>query len=268
MQGKTILQLSIPLAVFVIAAGSIGFFTLAFYSHETVNWQAQSIGQDMIDVFLVSPCLLLTSVFAYGNNKIALAIWPGIVLYLTYTFVIYCFAVHFNILFVVYCICLCLSFYSFLYFLLSNYKQYKTTSFEGKPVFRITGIYFIIIAVIFYLLWLAEIIPSVVYHTTPQSVSDAGLFTNPVHVIDLSVVLPAIFISGIILLKKRAAGLFLAPMMLTFLILMDITIVTLVVVMKTRGLGDSLVPAIIMSVLTILSLALLILFLRNIKQLS
>lgn len=184
-------------------------------------------------------------------------------MYLTYTFLIYCFAIHFNKLFVVYCLCLGLSFYAFALFLFAIIKEKIKISVENKTLLRFTGIYFIVIAVLFYLLWLSEIIPSILENKIPKSVTEAGLFTNAVHVIDLSVVLPAIFITGILLLKRNTLGFILTPMLLTFFVLMDITIGMLTVIMKMKGLDTELSVAVIMALLALLSLMLLIAFFRN-----
>src|SRR5450631_1289659 len=104
--------LTMLLTAFTVIASCVGLFTPSFYSTETLNWQAQSVSQDFIDLVLIAPCLLITSILARRNNKIAILIWGGVLLYLTYTFVIYCFDIHFNKLFILYCFCLGLSFYS------------------------------------------------------------------------------------------------------------------------------------------------------------
>src|SRR4051812_42515598 len=103
---KLILALSLSLSGLVVIASCAGLLTPGFYAAESLNWQAQSVGQDMVDLFLVVPCLLITSVRAYKGSRTAAKLWGGVVFYLTYTFVLYCFDVHFNRLFVVYCICL------------------------------------------------------------------------------------------------------------------------------------------------------------------
>jgi len=261
---KIILLLSLPLSALTIAVSWIGLFTPDSYSAETLNWQAQSVGQDMIDLFLIAPCLLITSVLAYRNNTVATMIWGGVVLYLTYTFTLYCFDVHFNKLFVAYCLCLGLSFYSTVYFLFASRIEDKVRV-ENKTVIRVIGVYFIIMAVLFYFLWLLEILPATIKNTTPKSVADAGLFTNGVQVIDLAVILPAIFMTGVFLLKRMSFGFILAPIILTFIVLMDITIGILSVVMITKGVGGDLMLTVIMSLLATISLSLLIWFLRSIK---
>jgi len=246
----------------------VGLLTPGFYSKETLNWQVQSTWQDMIDLFLILPCLLVTSILAYRNNKAATYIWGGVVLYLTYTFVLYCFDVHFNKLFVVYCLCLGLSFYSFMYFLFTKHAETGNGNFQNKSLIRIIGIYFIIVSVIFYFLWLAEIIPSIFNNTQPNSLIETGLFTNGVHVIDLAVFLPAVFITGIFLLKRKSFGFMLTPVMLTFFVLMDITIGMLAVGMKMKGVESNLMLTAIMCIFTLISLALLIWYLRSVKTLS
>jgi hypothetical protein len=265
MQGKIILLLSLPLATLVAIVSCVGLLTPGFYSAETLNWQAQSLGQDMVDLVLITPCLIITSFLSWRNNKAATMIWGGVVLYLTYTFVLYSFNVHFNRLFVLYCFSLGLSFYSLIYFLSQQYKVNLEQHFEKKSLTRFVGIYFITIAVMFYFLWLAEIVPSIIQNTIPASVTDTGLFTNGVQVIDLAIILPAIFIAGIFLWKQISFGLVLAPVFLTFFVLMDITIAILAVVMKSKGVESDLNITLIMSILALVSLVILIWFLKSTK---
>jgi hypothetical protein len=125
------------------------------------------------------------------------------------------------------------------------------------------GVYFLIISVLFYFLWLSEIVPAIISATVPKSVSDAGLFTNAVHVIDLSIVLPCIFITGVLVLKRNILGFILAPIMLTFFILMDITIGFLAIMIKIQGVGSDLYVASIMGLLAVISSFLLALYFKN-----
>jgi len=266
MRNRIIILLSLPLAALVVAVSCIGFFTPNFYSAETLNWQAQSVGQDTIDLFLIVPCLVITSILSYRNNRRATIVWGGVVLYLTYTFLLYCFDVHFNKLFIVYCLCLGLSFYSFMLFLFTNYREENKNYVVDNSFVDVAGIYFILISIVFYSLWLSEIIPSIMLNTIPPSVVDAGLFTNGVHVIDLSILLPGIFIVGVFLRKRKPYGFVLAPMILTFLILMDMTIATLAVIMKMKGIESNLMLTVVMSMLTLTSTALLILFLKSMNR--
>jgi len=265
---KVILTLSLPLTILTIIVSYVGLFAPGFYSAETLNWQAQALGQDMIDLFIVTPSLFITSVSAYKNNRTATLIWGGVMLYLTYTFVLYCFNVHFNQLFVIYCLCLGLSFYSFLYFLFTNHNQNRQVHYKKIRIVRFISIYFIVIAILFYVLWLSEIVPSIIKNTPPKSITETGLFTNGVHVLDLSVVLPAIFITGILLLRGKPFGFVLAPVILSFFVLMDLTIGMLALVMKTKGIESDLTLTAIMGTLALISLILLIRYFKNVKTVA
>jgi hypothetical protein len=263
--GKTILIISVPLVLLLVVVSSIGLFTENFYSKETFNWQVQSVGQDMIDLFVITLSLIITAVFSYRRNDIAPLLWAGTVLYILYTFIIFCFAVHFNKLFLLYCSILGISLYSLTWFAYSSMKRTTTFFIKKKSVIIFTGIYFLVIAVMFLFLWLSEIVPAINNDTVPDSLTVAGLFTNPVHVIDLSVFLPGIFITGVWVLKKRAIGFLLAQVLLVFFILMDITIGWLSFMMYQNGLAADLSVAIAMAALAVISAALLTWNLINIK---
>lgn len=266
MKNKVILYFSLPILALVAYVSYVGLSTPDFYKAETLNWQTQSYGQDLLDLFLAVPVLLLSSIFAARGNKAAWLIWGGTIVFLLYTFVIYCFDVHFNKLFVFYCITLGLLFYSAIYFFYSNIKYPIITEFKSSIVSKVTGIYFIVIAVLFYFLWLSEIIPSIQNNTIPTSLEEVGLPTNAVHVIDLAVFLPLLFITGVLMLKRNPFGYVLAIMALSFCILMDITIGALTVLMYKRNITSDVSVAYIMGALTFVSLILLLLNLRTNKQ--
>jgi hypothetical protein len=258
-----ILAISIPLALLVGLVSGVGWLTPGFYSLETHNWQVQSEGQDLIDLFLIVPTLLITSFLAYRKNTIATAMWGGVVFYLTYTFFLYCFDVHFNKLFILYCLCLGLSFYGLVLFLFT--QDLTELTIVSKPIFQFIGVYFIALAVLFYSLWTSEIVPANLQNTIPKSVTDTGLFTNGVHVLDLAIVLPAIFIAGVLLLRNNSLGFTLTPVLLTFFILMDLTIGTLAFLMTQQGIQDGLGLTIMMGCLALFSSILLVVYFRNIK---
>ncbi|HEU5289160.1 MAG TPA: hypothetical protein VFU05_00875 [Cyclobacteriaceae bacterium] len=253
---------SIVLALLVAGISLIGIFTPDFYHRETIHWQIQSAGQDIIDLVLIVPILLLSTLVILRAKRTGMLLVAGVSLYLIYAFVIYAFDVHFNSLFFFYCLALGLSFYFFMYILsklVSERTQLKTT----KTIRKVIGTYFIVIAIIFYFLWLSEIIPASIANHAPASLMEVGLPTNPVHVLDLSIILPAILITGILLLKDKKMGHILTPIMLVFFVLMDITIGALNSMMLQNGLAGSITITVIMGALALLSFGLLMAYLSN-----
>ena len=95
-KNRIILIFTSPLVFLLIIASYVGLFESGTYSKETLNWTIQAIGQDAINLFLITPFLIITSLLAYRKNKAALYLWSGGIIYLCYTYMIYCFDIHFN----------------------------------------------------------------------------------------------------------------------------------------------------------------------------
>lgn len=253
---------SIALAGLVCAISIPGLMVRAVYSRESPNWYAQAVAQDDFDLFFVMPALLLTSFFARTKN-VAFLLWGGVVSYCVYTFVIYCFAVHFNMLFVLYCLALGVSVFAFAYFLKSAAVLPPYHESGDHKAIRWVSYYLMLIAGAFYLLWLMEIIPASLRNTAPEALAETGLITNPVHVLDLSVCLPGLFLVGLFSLRKMPFALALAPAALTFTILMDLTIGTISVVLYTNDLAPMSGLPVVMGVMTLIGTSLLVWYLKK-----
>jgi hypothetical protein len=167
------------------------------------------------------------------------------------------------VLFPGYCLVLGLAVFSLLWFTVTQLRAPVVSKPANRVVVRITGIYFIAVSVGFYTLWLADVIPAVLSNQVPKAVIEAGLMTNPVQAIDLSVFLPVIFVAGIMALQAKPLVVILIPVLLIFLVLMDITICALTIVMGQNGLGGSPVVALGSGILGLLSMVLLIVFVSS-----
>src|ERR1035437_3088525 len=260
-----ILLLSIPTAILTALVSYAGIFIGSTYSKETVNYAAQGIGQDYVNLFIVVPALIIAAFFAYRKSKIGLFIWSGAMFYLAYSYTIYSFGLHFNNLFIAYCMILGLSFYSLVYFLITSLKENISEWFTQKIPASSTGIFLIVITLLFYYTWLSEIIPAIMNNTTPKSVAESGLLINPVHVLDIAICLPALILTGISLIKRKSIGLLLAPTMMIFCIFMAVAIAAMVFVLKSKGLeADSGLSA-VFGIITLVSVLFLIQYLRKLR---
>lgn len=263
---QVVIALSVPLALLVAGVSFVGIFSPDFYAKETLNWQVQAVGRDIIDLVLVVPVLMVTALITFKIGRTGTLLWGGVLVYLVHTFVIYSFDVHFNKLFIIYCLILGLAFYSFLYFIYSQFKEPAVIKIENGVIRKVIGIYFITIAGLFYFLWLSEIVPAIVNNTIPKNLIEAGFPTNPVHAIDLAIFLPGTFITSILLLRNKKLGLILTPVMLVFFILMPITIGSLSAMMQQKGLEGSFSLFIVMSSLALFSLVLLIWYMKPVRS--
>jgi hypothetical protein len=263
---KKLLFLCYSLSCLVVFSAFCGLRMESTYILETPNWRIQGIGQDLVDLFLVTPVLLISGIQAYRQKKRWFFIFGGTVLFLAYTYAIYCFALHFNALFLVYCLSFGLSVYSFIYFIWKGYTRLIISNFDEKLPVKSIGLFLIGSAVSFCFLWLSEIIPAIVHHQVPASLAATGAMTNPVHVLDLSLFLPALFLDGILLMKKNAFALVLTPALLVFSVLMDLDTAGLVIYMYFKGAGTGLAIPFTMTGMAVISAYLLNQYFRHITQ--
>jgi len=264
--GKIILALSLPLLVFLIIASYFGIFITETYAELTVSFTAQGIGQDIVNLFIISPLLLISSILYYKGNRKCMFIWGGLLVYIFYAYVIYCFALPFNSLFLVYCAVLGFSFYSLTYFLLTNINEPIKEWYKNNVPIKTVSRFFIIIAFLFYFVWLKEIIPSLITGETTQSVIENGFLTNPIHVLDIAFFLPALLITAILLLKDNKYGLLLAPILLAFTIFMALAIIGMVFVMVLSGIPTDMSLMVIFIAITILGTLILTIVLKAVEN--
>ncbi len=258
--------LSFPLAALAALTSIAGIALPSTYARETAAWAAQAIGGDWVNLFVFAPALVVTAVFTLKGSRISALLLGGVLLYAAYTFVLFAFAVHFNRLFLVYCAELGLTFYA-LAGLLSDLRDLDVRSwFSDRAPVRLSGGLLVAIAVLFYFVWLSEDIPAIFAGTVPKSVTDVGLATNPVHVIDLALVLPALLIAAIALFRGRSFGYYFAPIALSFIVLLSIAIGAMVIALFRRGLAPDLTGAWLFAVLTAVSIGILWTFLRHLTR--
>jgi len=260
-----ILFLSLPLAVLTAIVSYVGLFIESTYSRETASYAAQGIGQDIANLFVVVPILVISAFYACRKNKLALLLWGGTLFYLAYSYTIYCFGLHFTNLFLIYCLVLGLSFYGFVYFILNTFKENISEWFIKTSSNKPLALFLMTIAFLFYFIWLKEIIPAIIKNITPKSIIESGLLINPVHVLDIALCLPALILTGIFLLKRKNLGLLLAPAMMMFCILMSIAIIAMVFTMKHQGLETNTFLSIVFIIIALISTGFLVQYLRRLK---
>ncbi len=260
------LLFTVPLSLLIAAASLGGLFISGMYSRETAFAAAQALAQDVIDLIIVVPTLLISSVLIRKGSKYSYFIWLGAMMYVAYTFVIYCFGVHFNDLFLVYCFTLGLSFYSITTILASTDSHAVMSWFDEKKSNNVVIAYLWIIALLFSAQWLKEIIPAMINNDVPQSVKDAGAFTSAVHVLDLSIFLPGFFVAAVLLRKRHPIGYLIAPSFVVFGMLTAVAIGAMVVSMRFSGLNVDETSLLVFVGLAAISVVVMVEFLNHIKS--
>lgn len=260
---KLYLLLSLILFATIIVTALVGLNLNTIYSLETINWEAQAIAQDIFNAVILAPTILVSAVLSYQKRKWAYPVWVGSLFYSIYTFSIYAFTIHFGLLFPVYVFVLGLSFYVVLFSLRQQHtKQFKDYFRPGWINKFLAGL-LIFFGGFFYIVWESEIFQSLNTSSVPASIVETDLLTNPVHVLDLAFLLPAMIISGILLWNKKTLGYLLAPAIMTTKILFTLTIVLINLEFLRQGLESDLAVAIMFTAIFMLDLLTLGLFLKK-----
>jgi hypothetical protein len=260
---RLLIGLSLVITLSLAFVSYYGAFAPATYARDSSSMGAQGMGQDMFDLFVVVPLLVISLAFTLRNNRIAFLLFGGTVFYVLYSYFIYAFGVHFNSLFLLYCLILGTSLYGFLVAVFELKGMQVQHWFGNRAPVRATGAFFIVIALLFYLLWLKDVVPAIVGNSVPATVADDDLLVNPVHVLDIAVALPGLVITAILLFKKHELGYIFAPIYLVFTILVALALISMVFAMKAKGIGEDISTAGIFLILAAISTAFLYLFFRS-----
>ena len=259
---KLISILSFLLLILLGYSSYQGVFNPMTFSKDAISMGTQGIGQDFVNLFVVMPLFLVALLLYRRESVIGGYLFGGTLFYILYSYFIYTFGVNFNHLFLVYCSILGLSFYTFIIFLVDFEKKVNPMQMNSKPL----AIFLIFIGTLFYLLWLKDVVPALLTSSVPKTISDNHLLTNPVHVLDLSIALPGLIISAILLLKKHKMGFVLAPVLLVFLIILTIALIGMVVALKVKNVSEDISLMYIFGVITLISVGFLSNYFMKLKK--
>ncbi|SBS71893.1 hypothetical protein [uncultured Microbacterium sp.] len=235
---------SITIAALVTVASMCGLFTGWPYRLETENWLLQARGQDIGNLLAVIVLVTAALRMRRGSHR-ATQVWIGAQFYLLYAYIVYAFAVHLNALFLVYVAILGLVTFSLLAVLPAHLHLDRADAHRRGG--RFAGGVLIGTGVLFALLWFSELLPALFSGQIPESLELAGLIVNPVHVIDLSVVLPGMIVVGALGIRRIPPGTALTLPLLVFSTLMALSIVAAMILITITGHDGTLAPAILVT---------------------
>jgi hypothetical protein len=258
------LWLSVPITILLAIAAGYGVFIDSLY-RDTPSLVAQAIGQDTITLVIAIPALVIGAFLTSRGSLRARLIWLGVLVYVAYTYASYAFGIRFNPLFLIYIALLGCSTYALIGGLVTtDWTSVKAGFTERTPV-RAVSIFLMVIAGIFYLMWLSEALPASLSGIPPQSVTEDGTPTNVIHVLDMAWLLPALVITAVSLWRKQPIGYALAAALLANLVFLALAILAMVM-FQARGGEPVVIPLVVIFVaLFAVSTGMLIWYLRGLK---
>ncbi len=213
------ITLTWPLAALGAVVSAVGLFADSSYDDDAAGWATQARAQDAVDLFVVLPLLVLAGLWLRRTGSVrALVIWLGALVSLAYAFAIYAFDMSYGPLFLPYVACLGLSAWA----LVGGARLLDAPALHehiaGHRDSRAAGLVLAGIATLFYGLWLSVNVPAAIDGRVPPELAELGLPTNPVHVLDMALLLPACIVGGIALWRGRSIGAVLVPVLLVALL--------------------------------------------------
>ena len=284
---QTITGLVFFIALLGIAATTMGIFTTdgtGLYQYQSIRGKTitiygkglykdmsaevapQGIAQDYITLLAGVPLLIISLFMARKGSIKSRYVLAGTLGYFLVTYLFYTVMGMYNKMFLTYVVLMGCSFYCFILLLLSFDTKNLDKSFRMSTPVKWPGGFLIFNSIAIGFLWLSIVVPPLLDGSViPAQVEHYT--TLIVQGLDLGILLPAAFICGVLLIKKRALGYLLAPVYLVFLSLLMTALTAKIIAMCV--FGYNVIPVIfIIPTFNLISIVSTVALLKNIVPLS
>jgi hypothetical protein len=229
------LWLSIAAALLAIAGSVIGLTVPRIYAGLTPAFLPQALAQDVGNLALASPAMIILAILALRDSLRAYLLWLGVLTFTVYNYVVYTFSIPFGSLYLLWAAVLGICIFALIGGVTAVDRRAIAACYMSRRAVMVVAWFLMVTATFFGLLWLSEDVPALLAGATPQGVIDIGLPTNPIHILDLTFFLPAAIATGVLLIRRRPLGCAVAPAFLVFLILTGVPILITPVVQTVHG---------------------------------
>lgn len=202
-----------------IRGQDVTIYGKGLYKHMSGEVAPQGIAQDYVTLFAGIPLLIISFILTRKGSLTGKYLLAGTLGYFLVTYLFYTVMGMYNSMFLAYVILMGGSFYAFLLVLFSFDTKKLQKLFRPSTPVKATGGFLIFNALTIALLWLSIVVPPLLDGSIiPIQVEHYT--TLVVQGLDLGILLPAAFISGVLWLKKKDMGYLLAPVYYIFLSLL------------------------------------------------
>lgn len=234
------------------------------YQYDTVNIAAQAIGQDVVTLLVGIPLLAISMILFNKGSLQGKLLLPGTLAYFLYTYASYTFSLAYNILFLVYVSLFSLSLFALIFALMEVDISTLPKHFSSWVPRRTIAIFFFIVCGFLLLDWLGRIVSALLANQPPLGLE--SYTTLIIQALDLGVVIPIAFLSGILIWKKSAWGYLLSPIVLIKLATLALAVSAMAVNTILVGVQVGLVELIMFPSIAMISGGMTIVLLRNINE--
>ncbi len=205
--------LSGAIAILLLIVTLGGLFINGLY-RDTTWMLVQARGQDLATLVIGVPLLIVSLLMTIRGSEKALLVWLGSLTYILYTYITYAFGSVFNAFFLFYIALVSLSLFTLVTALLHINVYALSHHFDAKAPVKTVSTFLLTVAILVFLAWMKQIIPSLFSGQLPESIALARTPSNPIFVLDLAVLLPAFCLAAIWLWRRQAWGYVLSGLLL------------------------------------------------------
>jgi len=234
------------------------------YQYETVSIAAQAIAQDIVTLLIGIPLLVISMILFKKGSLQGKLLLSGTLAYFLYTYASFAFGAAYNILFLVYVSLFSLSLFAFIFALMEIDIPTLPKHFSSGLPRRTISIFLFVVGSFLLLAWLGRIVPALLANQPPLGLE--SYTTLIIQALDLGLVMPIAFLSGILLWKKTSWGYLLSSIVLIKGVTLALAVSAMAVNMIRAGVQVSIGELIMFPFIAIISGGLTVVLLRNVIE--
>lgn len=233
------------------------------YFYDTVSTAAQMQGNDLITLVVGLPLLAVSAWLASRGSLRGKLLLTGTLGFFLYTYMSMSMLTAYNPFFLIYVALFAMSLYAFILSMMAIDVQSLPEHFSPRlPRGWIAGVLFAVGGFLT-LAWLGRIGSPLMQGMDPALENTTTLV---IQAMDLALIAPLAILAGILLLRKSAWGYLLASVAVLKGLTMALAVSTMGINMALKGVPDSIAILIPFLVLTLLNLVMVVLLLKNIRE--
>ena len=234
------------------------------YRYETVPVAAQAIAQDVVTLLVGIPLLVAAMVFFRKGHIRGKLLLAGTLAYFLYTYASFSFGAAYNVLFLVYVALFTLSLFAFILALMATDLSTLSERFSPRLPRRAIAVFLFVVGGFLLFAWLGRIGPALLANQPPIGLE--SYTTLIIQALDLGLIMPTAFLSGILLWKHRPWGYLLASIVLVKGFTMLLAVSAMAVNMILAGVQVSIGETIMFPALALVDIGMTVTLLRNVSE--
>lgn len=258
-KNKSLIFLSFIISFLAFVSSSGGLFIQNLYRDNALvvaAWQ----GNDIVTLFVVIPIMLISLFSLIRGSYKAELFWLGSLWYMVYNYMFYTYGATFNYFFLLYVAIFTLSTYILIFALIRTDVKGLSQRFSARtPVKWISG-FMLLFAALLGIMWIVLSLSFIFTGEVHQSITQTGHPTAVVFATDLSLLLPSLVLSAILLWKRNPWGYVLSSIVLIKATAYGLVLIIMSVVSyyKTQIIDDFIILWTVLTLGCLLSLGLLL----------